>query len=190
MRLNPTYLKRILHLVSFKNITFKSSYNWFKINIHQQLRPLTANYLAMFKVISRGKYFFIFKSNKERNTIELNTLPLGELIPAKPAVPVDVTQAQTIGFFLIIFPPRVTDSFIWTVSHLVIKRGYVPTILNSLLAVGCLNTFENVSVPPSLLPWCFCCCPDWRWLHQLWSPWPSQLPGRGTWDRCNNFKLQ
>ena len=29
------YLKRILH---FKNITFKSSYNWFKINIHRQLR--------------------------------------------------------------------------------------------------------------------------------------------------------
>ena len=46
---NPTYMKRILH---FKNITFKFSYNWFKIDIHQQLRPLTANYLAMFKVIS------------------------------------------------------------------------------------------------------------------------------------------
>ena len=41
LRLNPTYMKRILH---FKNITFKSSYNWFKIDIHQQLRPLTANY--------------------------------------------------------------------------------------------------------------------------------------------------
>ena len=26
--------------------------NWFKIDIHQQLRPLTANYLAMFKVTS------------------------------------------------------------------------------------------------------------------------------------------
>ena len=48
LQLTPTYLKRILH---FKNITFKSSYNWFKIDIHQQLRPLTANYLAMFKVI-------------------------------------------------------------------------------------------------------------------------------------------
>ena len=47
-----TYMKRILHLVSVKSITFKSSYNWFKIDIHQQLRPLTANYLAMFKVIS------------------------------------------------------------------------------------------------------------------------------------------
>ena len=35
-----------------QNITFKSSYNWFKIDIHQQLRPLTANYLAMFKVSS------------------------------------------------------------------------------------------------------------------------------------------
>ena len=30
---------------------------------------------------------------------QLNTLPLGELIPAKPAVPVNVTQAQTIGYF-------------------------------------------------------------------------------------------
>ena len=110
---------------------------------------------------------------------QLSTLPLGELIPAKPAVPVNVTQAQTIGYFLIIFPPRVTDSFIWTVSHLVIKEGQVPTILNSLLAVGCLYTFENVPVSPSLLPWCFCCCPDWRWLHQLWSPWPPQLPGGG-----------
>ena len=37
-------------------ITFKSSYNWFKIDIHQQLRPLTANYLAMFKVISTTIY--------------------------------------------------------------------------------------------------------------------------------------
>ena len=49
LQLNPAYMKRILH---FKNITFKSSYNWFKIDIHQQLRPLTANYLAMFKVTS------------------------------------------------------------------------------------------------------------------------------------------
>ena len=32
------------------------SYNWFKIDIHQQLRPLTANYLAMFKVISSTIY--------------------------------------------------------------------------------------------------------------------------------------
>ena len=34
LQLNPTDMKRILH---FKNITFKSSYNWFKIDIHQQL---------------------------------------------------------------------------------------------------------------------------------------------------------
>ena len=53
LQLNPTYMKRILH---FKNITFKSSYNWFKIDIYQQLRPLTANYLAMFKVISTTIY--------------------------------------------------------------------------------------------------------------------------------------
>ena len=42
-------MKRILHLVSVKNITFK-------IDIHQQLRPLTANYLAMFKVTSTTIY--------------------------------------------------------------------------------------------------------------------------------------
>ena len=48
-------MKRILHLVS---VTFKSSYNWFKIDIHQQLRPLTANYLAMFKVTSTTIYTF------------------------------------------------------------------------------------------------------------------------------------
>ena len=56
LQLNLTWMKRILHLVSVKNITFKSSYNWFKIDIHQQLRPLTANYLAMFKVISTTIY--------------------------------------------------------------------------------------------------------------------------------------
>ena len=49
-------MKRILRLVSVKNITFKSSYNWFKIDIHQQLQPLTANYLAMFKVTSSTIY--------------------------------------------------------------------------------------------------------------------------------------
>ena len=53
LQLNLTY---ILHLVSVKYITFKSSYNWFKIDIHQQLRPLTANYLAMLKVISTTIY--------------------------------------------------------------------------------------------------------------------------------------
>ena len=53
LQLTPTYMKRILH---FKNITFKSSSNWFKIDIHQQLRPLTANYLAMFKVTSTTLY--------------------------------------------------------------------------------------------------------------------------------------
>ena len=56
LQLNPTYMKQILHLVSVKNITFKSSYNWFKIDIHQHLRPLTANYLAMFKVTSTTIY--------------------------------------------------------------------------------------------------------------------------------------
>ena len=45
LQMNPTYMKRILH---FKNITFKSSYNWFIIDIHQQLRPLTANAILNF----------------------------------------------------------------------------------------------------------------------------------------------
>ena len=56
LQLNPIFMKRILHLVLVKNITFKFSYNWFKIDIHQQLRLLTANYLAMFKVISTTIY--------------------------------------------------------------------------------------------------------------------------------------
>ena len=42
MQLNITYIKRILHLVSVKNITFKSCYNWFKNVIHRLVRPLTA----------------------------------------------------------------------------------------------------------------------------------------------------
>ena len=49
-------MKRILHLVSVKNITFKSSYKWLKIQIHQQLRLLTANYLALFKDTSTTIY--------------------------------------------------------------------------------------------------------------------------------------
>ena len=35
-------MKRILHLVSVKNIMSKFSYNWFKIDILRLLRPLTA----------------------------------------------------------------------------------------------------------------------------------------------------
>ena len=56
LQLTLTNMKQILHLVSLKNITFKSSSNWFKIDIHQQFRPLTANNLAMFKVISTTIY--------------------------------------------------------------------------------------------------------------------------------------
>ena len=33
LQLHPTYMKRMLHLVSVKKITFKSSYDWFKIDI-------------------------------------------------------------------------------------------------------------------------------------------------------------
>ena len=42
LQLNPTYMKRILHLVSVKNITFKSS-KWLKIHILRLLQLLTAN---------------------------------------------------------------------------------------------------------------------------------------------------
>ena len=42
-QVNLTYMKRILHLVPVKNFTFKSSYNWFKIDILWLLRPLTAS---------------------------------------------------------------------------------------------------------------------------------------------------
>ena len=37
LQLNPTYIKRILLLVSVKNITFKSFYNWLKIDIFQNM---------------------------------------------------------------------------------------------------------------------------------------------------------
>ena len=43
LRLNLTYMKRILHLVPVKNIIFMSSYNWLKMGIFRLLRPLTAN---------------------------------------------------------------------------------------------------------------------------------------------------
>ena len=33
-------------------LSLSQKYHFLKIDIHQQLRPLTANYLAMFKVIS------------------------------------------------------------------------------------------------------------------------------------------
>ena len=42
LQLNPKCMKRILHLVSVKNIMSKFSYNWFKIDILRLLRPLTA----------------------------------------------------------------------------------------------------------------------------------------------------
>ena len=46
-----------------------------------------------------GEVFLYFQSNKERDMRQLITLPMGELIPAKPALPVNVAQAQTIGCF-------------------------------------------------------------------------------------------
>ena len=39
---SESYILHILHLVSFKSITFKSSHNWFKIDILRLVRLLTA----------------------------------------------------------------------------------------------------------------------------------------------------
>ena len=55
LQLNLTYMKQILHLVSVKNRTFKSSYNWYKY-WHSSAAPATdcqlLIYLAMFIVNS------------------------------------------------------------------------------------------------------------------------------------------
>ena len=50
-------MKRILYLVSVKNITFKSSYNWFKIDILGLLRPLTAIFVA--NIANRWTYALV-----------------------------------------------------------------------------------------------------------------------------------
>ena len=42
-----TYIKRILCLVSAKNITFKSSYNWFKIYILRPPQSVCANHTKL-----------------------------------------------------------------------------------------------------------------------------------------------
>ena len=42
LQLNPTYMKRILHLVPANIIIFKSSYNWFKIDIIRLLHLLNS----------------------------------------------------------------------------------------------------------------------------------------------------
>ena len=60
LQLNFTYMKRFSYLVSVKNITFKSSYNRFKIDIHQQLRKV-------------WKYFLAFKCTKYHPKRWLNT---------------------------------------------------------------------------------------------------------------------
>ena len=73
------YMKRIVNLVSVQNITFKSSYNWFKIDIQSLLRPLTVifshvhshlNYYIYHKAQTMCKrilevymYIYVFKNN-------------------------------------------------------------------------------------------------------------------------------
>ena len=53
-QLNLTYMKRILHSFSVKNINFKSSYNWFKIDILRLLWPPTAifSHIQLFMITS------------------------------------------------------------------------------------------------------------------------------------------
>ena len=55
LQLNHTYMKRTLHLISVKNITFKSFYNWLKIDIFQNMlmaretpHPFMANAISNF----------------------------------------------------------------------------------------------------------------------------------------------
>ena len=58
LQMNPTYMKWILHLVSVKNITFKSSYNWFKIDadcqpfshVQSHLNYYTVSFVAFWVV--------------------------------------------------------------------------------------------------------------------------------------------
>ena len=57
-------MKWILHLVPVKNITFKSSYNWFKIDIFRLVRLLTAIFTeyhsAMF-IVTIAKHILAVK---------------------------------------------------------------------------------------------------------------------------------
>ena len=54
-------MKWILHLVSVKNITFKSSYNWFKIEFFRLLRPPTAifSHVHSHQILSFSITYFI-----------------------------------------------------------------------------------------------------------------------------------
>ena len=59
LQLNLAYMKRTLHLVSVKNITVKSSYNWFKIDILRLVRPLTAIFSPVQGHLNYYIYLFI-----------------------------------------------------------------------------------------------------------------------------------
>ena len=75
---------------------------WYaKIPIEKLLMLLQLSMLLLTRniLLTDEKVFLYFQSNKERDMRQLITLPMGELIPAKPALPVNVAQAQTIGCF-------------------------------------------------------------------------------------------
>jgi len=80
MQLNITYIKRILHLVSVKNITFKSPHNWFKIDNLGRLRPLTAifstfqlSHIHNIKLKLCAKSVVFKQKKSEKNLMELET---------------------------------------------------------------------------------------------------------------------
>jgi len=82
MQLNLTYIKRILHLVSVKNITFKSPHNWFKIDNLGRLRPLTAifstfqlSHIHNIKLKLCAKSVVFKQKKSEKNLMELETPP-------------------------------------------------------------------------------------------------------------------
>merc|ERR1711963_990232 len=82
LQLNLTYIKRILHLVSVKNITIKSSHNWFKIDNLGLLRLLTAifstvrlSYIHNIKLKLCAKLDVFKQKRIEKTLMELETPP-------------------------------------------------------------------------------------------------------------------
>ena len=82
IQLNLTYIKRILHLVSVKNITFKSPHKWFKIDNLGRLRLLTAifstfqlSHIHNIKLKLCAKRVVFKQKKSEKNLMELETPP-------------------------------------------------------------------------------------------------------------------
>ena len=56
--------ERDFNLGLSKKCHFKSSYNWFKIDILRQLRPLTANYYILDEISQKVMYSYLFASGQ------------------------------------------------------------------------------------------------------------------------------